>query len=84
VGVGAVLAVVTVGLLAAVVVAALPVVLPLWAATLIALVVFAIAAAVVVKVGVSALGRGVPPVPRDTIAGLGSRRSEVDPAHDGD
>jgi len=83
VGVGAVLALVTVGLLAAVVVAALAVALPLWAATLIAFAVFAIAAAVVVKVGVSALGRGVPPVPRDTIAGLGSRRSEVEPARDG-
>jgi tetrahydromethanopterin S-methyltransferase subunit C len=73
VGIGAVFAVVTVGLLAAVVVAALAVALPLWAATLIAFAAFAIVAAVVVKLGVSALGRGVPPVPRDTIAGLTSR-----------
>ena len=82
VGVGAVLALVTVGLLAAVAVAALAVALPLWAATLIAFGVFAIASAVVLKVGVSALGRGVPPVPKDTIAELGSRRSEAQPARD--
>jgi putative Ca2+/H+ antiporter (TMEM165/GDT1 family) len=76
VGVGAVLALVTVGLLAAVAVTALAVALPLWAATLIALAVFAIVAAVVLKVGVSALGRGVPPVPKDTIAELTSRGDE--------
>jgi tetrahydromethanopterin S-methyltransferase subunit C len=76
VGVGAVLALVTVGLLAAVAVTALAVALPLWAATLIALAVFAIVTAVVLKVGVSALGRGVPPVPEDTIAELTSRGDE--------
>jgi tetrahydromethanopterin S-methyltransferase subunit C len=76
VGVGAVLALVTVGLLAAVAVTALAVALPLWAATLIAFALFAIVTAVVLKVGVSALGRGVPPVPKDTIAELTSRGDE--------
>ncbi|TDT63242.1 phage holin family protein [Frigoribacterium sp. PhB116] len=82
VGVGAVLALVTVGLLAAVAVTALAVALPLWAATLIAFAVFAIVSAVVLKVGVSALGRGVPPVPADTIAGLTSRGDESATARD--
>ena len=74
VAVGAVLAVVTVGLLAAVVVTAIAVALPLWAATLIAFGAFAVVSAIVVRVGVSAISRGVPPVPKDTIAELGGRR----------
>ena len=75
VAVGAVLALVTAGLLAAVVVAAVAIALPLWAATLVALGVFGIASAVVVRVGIRAIGHGVPPVPKDTIAELGDRAS---------
>lgn len=71
VAVGAVLALVTAGLLAAAVVAAVAIALPLWAATLVALGVFGIASTVVVRVGIRAIGRGVPPVPKDTIAELG-------------
>ena len=92
VAVGAVLAVVTVGLLAAVVVTAIAVALPLWAATLIAFGAFAVVSAIVVRVGVSAVSRGVPPVPKDTIAELGGRRGverdggdrDRDRDHDGD
>ena len=83
VGVGAVLAVVTVGLLAAVVVTAIAVALPLWAATLIAFGAFAVVSAIVVRVGVSAISRGVPPVPKDTIAELGGRRGAERDDRDG-
>ena len=75
IAVGAVLALVTAGLLAAAVVAAVAIALPLWAATLVALGVFGIASTVVVRVGIRAIGRGVPPVPKDTIAELGDRTS---------
>jgi hypothetical protein len=77
VGIGAVFAVVTVGLLAAVVVAARAGALPRGAATRNACAPVAIAAAVVVTVGVSAVGRGVPPVPKDTLAGITSRGSDA-------
>jgi len=61
------LALVSLGLLAAVIVALLLLALPLWAATLITLALFGIATAVVVRVGLSRLSRGVPPVPTDTL-----------------
>ena len=66
-GAGVALALVSLGLLAAVIVALLLLALPLWAATLITLAVFGIATAVVVRVGLSRLSRGVPPVPTDTL-----------------
>ena len=81
IAVGAVLALVTAGLLAAAVVAAVAIALPLWAATLVALGVFGVASAVVVRVGIRAIGRGVPPVPKDTIAELGDRASRRSDAH---
>ncbi|CAQ01016.1 phage holin family protein [Clavibacter sepedonicus] len=65
-GAGVALALVSLGLLAAVIVALL-LALPLWAATLITLALFGIATAVVVRVGLSRLSRGVPPVPSDTM-----------------
>jgi hypothetical protein len=61
-GAGIALGLVSLGLLAAVIVALLLIALPLWAATL-----FGIATAVVVRAGLSALSRGVPPVPSDTL-----------------
>ncbi len=65
-GAGVALALVSLGLLAAVIVALLLLALPLWAATLITLALFGIATAVVVRVGIARLSRGVPPVPSDT------------------
>ena len=66
-GAGVALALVSLGLLAAVIVALLLLALPLWAATLITLALFGIATAVVVRVGLARLSRGVPPVPSDTL-----------------
>ncbi len=66
-GAGVALALVSLGLLAAVIVALLLLALPLWAATLITLALFGIATAVVVRVGIARLSRGVPPVPSDTL-----------------
>lgn len=66
-GAGIALTLVSLGLLAAVIVALLVLVLPLWAAALITLAVFAIATAVVVRLGLRKLSRGVPPVPSDTL-----------------
>ncbi|ALD11769.1 phage holin family protein [Clavibacter capsici] len=66
-GAGVALALVSLGLLAALVVALLLLALPLWAALLITLALFAVATAVVVRVGLARLSRGVPPVPSDTL-----------------
>ncbi|WP_317231872.1 phage holin family protein [Clavibacter capsici] len=66
-GAGVALALVSLGLLAALVVALLLLALPLWAALLITLALFAAATAVVVRVGLARLSRGVPPVPSDTL-----------------
>jgi hypothetical protein len=66
-GAGVALALVSLGLLAALIVALLLLALPLWAATLITLALFAVATGVVVRVGLARLSRGVPPVPSDTL-----------------
>jgi hypothetical protein len=66
-GAGIALGLVALGLLAAVIVALLLLALPLWAATLITLVLFAGASALVVRLGLRRLSRGVP-VPTDTLA----------------
>jgi len=71
--VGVVLALVTVALAATAGVTALALVLPLWAATLVVLAVFAVAAALVLAGGLRALKRGVPPVPADTVKNLTRR-----------
>jgi hypothetical protein len=66
-GAGVALALVSLGLLAALIVALLLLALPLWAAMLITLALFGIATAVVVRLGLARLSRGVPPVPSDTL-----------------
>jgi len=71
--VGAVLALVTAGLLAALAVALLALALPLWSAVAITLVVSAVAAGILLAVGLRGLGRGVPPVPEDTLADVRDR-----------
>jgi hypothetical protein len=65
-GAGVALALVALGLLATLVVALLLLALPLWASALIALALFGIAAAVLVRLGLARLSRGVP-VPTDTL-----------------
>ncbi|MCJ1697205.1 phage holin family protein [Rathayibacter caricis] len=71
--VGAVLALVTAGLLAALAVALLALALPLWSAVAITLVVFAVAAAILLATGLRGIGRGVPPLPVDTVAEVRER-----------
>jgi len=66
-GVAVGFALTTLVLLAGLVVALIALALPLWAATAITLVVFAIVTAVLAAVGVRGIRRGVPPVPTDTI-----------------
>lgn len=66
-GAAAGFAVVTLVLLAGFVVALLALALPVWAATGITLVVFAVVTAVLAMVGVRGIRRGVPPVPEGTI-----------------
>ncbi len=57
----------TLVLLAGFVVALLALALPVWAATGITLVVFAVVTGVLAAVGVRGIRRGVPPVPKDTL-----------------
>lgn len=66
-GVGVAFALTTLVALAGFAVALLALALPLWAATGITFVVFAIVTAILLAVGVRGIRRGVPPVPRDTI-----------------
>jgi hypothetical protein len=80
--VGAVVALVAVGLVAALGVTLLVLVVPAWAAVAITLVVFLAAAAILLAVGIRGIGRGVPPLPKDTIADLHTSRTTApkDPA----
>lgn len=66
-GVAVAFALTTLVLLAGFVVALLALALPVWAATGVTLVVFAVVTAVLAAVGVRGIRRGVPPVPTDTI-----------------
>lgn len=79
VAVGAVLALVSTGLLAAVIVALIALALPVWAAAAIVLLVFALAAAVLLVAGIRGIRRGVPPLPTDTIAHARDRVGSADP-----
>ena len=72
-GVGVAFALTTLVTLAGFVVALLALALPLWAATGITVVVFAIVTAILLAVGVRGIRRGVPPVPRDTIQATKAR-----------
>ncbi|GAA4267815.1 phage holin family protein [Frondihabitans peucedani] len=65
--VGGVLALVALGLLAALIVALLALSLTMWASLAVTLLVFAVAAAILLSVGIRSIGRGVPPLPRDTL-----------------
>ncbi|MBT1546775.1 phage holin family protein [Curtobacterium aurantiacum] len=58
-------------------VALLALVLPLWAATGITFVVFAIVTAILFVVGLRGIRRGVPPVPKDTIQAAKQRVSHA-------
>lgn len=73
---GAAVALVALALLAALAVALLSLALPLWAAISITLAVFLIAAGVLVTVGLRGIRRGVPPLPKDTIARNRHRRAD--------
>ena len=66
---GALGALVSLGLVAALAVVLLHLVLPLWAAAGVTLVIFVVASAILLAVGIRAVRRGVPPIPRDTLAG---------------
>lgn len=66
-GVAVAFALTTLVLLAGFVVALIALALPVWAATGITLVLFAIVTAVLAAVGVRGIRRGVPPVPSDTL-----------------
>lgn len=66
-GVAVAFALTTLVLLAGFVVALIALALPIWAATGITLVLFAIVTAVLAAVGVRGIRRGVPPVPSDTL-----------------
>lgn len=65
---GALLGVISLALVAALAVELLALVLPLWAATAITLVIFLAATAILLVVGLRGIRRGVPPVPKDTLA----------------
>ena len=67
IGSGAVLALMAAGALTAMLVLALATVMPAWVAALIVTVVLGIVAALLVKNGVAAVKRAMPPVPEDSI-----------------
>lgn len=72
--VGALPAVVTLALAAAVVVVALfALTLPWWAAALVTFALFAVTSAVTVAVGLKGVRRGLPPLPADTVHDLSTR-----------
>ncbi|MFS0731179.1 phage holin family protein [Curtobacterium sp. 1P10AnD] len=83
-GVAVAFALTTLVLLAGFVVALLALALPVWAATGITLVVFAVVTGVLAVVGVRGIRRGVPPVPKDTLRAAKDRvsRSSEEPARD--
>ena len=76
--VGAVLAIVSLGLLATLAVALISLALPLWAAAAITLGVFAVAAAVSLVIGIRGVQRGIPPLPKDTFAHVRDRVGQTD------
>lgn len=71
--VGALPAVVTLALAAAVVVALFALTLPWWAAALVTFALFAVTSAVTVAVGLKGVRRGLPPLPADTVHDLSTR-----------
>ncbi|MBT1679265.1 phage holin family protein [Curtobacterium aurantiacum] len=76
-GVAVAFALTTLVALAGFAVALLALVLPLWAATGITFVVFAIVTAILFVVGLRGIRRGVPPVPKDTIQAAKQRVSHA-------
>lgn len=76
--IGAVLALVSLGLVVALAVALLELVLQPWAAIAITLGVFLLLAGLAIGLGVRGIKRGIPPVPKDTIA---DARAKISDAH---